>query len=120
MKAKKERALARKLHEAAMMSSPGTIAVSIACHVAHQNHGIDSRDTLRAIGAKCLGPARADKGDGSKPIEGTVYEHGAGRYLRVSAGLVLDVSQAEQVTGRRLVDDLTVSVSAVEQADCQV
>lgn len=115
MKPKKARNLARKLYNAATIQDGGTVAVSVACHVAHANHGIDSRTTLRAIGATCLGPAAVDKGTGTQVVEGMLYTHGEGRYLRVSPGLVLDVSEAGQAREEDVAEMLASPVDAAAE-----
>lgn len=95
MKPKKLRALARQLHSAAVIAADGdTVAVSLACDTAHRNHGIDSRDVLRALGATHLGRATVDRGEGTGTVNGSLWSLGDGRYLRVNARFVLDVSDA--------------------------
>lgn len=98
MKPKKRRSLIRQLFTAAELNEPtsGNSALPVTALVANENHGIDSRDVLRTLGATHLGPATVDRGDGiSKPVEGHLWARGNKRYLRVSKRVVLDITQCK-------------------------
>lgn len=116
MKPRTKRRLARQLYNAILGEEDSSVAVSLTCHAAFTSHGIDSRDTLRAIGGVCLGHAKVDQGEGTKVLKGTAYAVGEWRYLRCSSSLVLDVTEATPISKERLVGDLTAPVSVIDAA----